>query len=178
MRRYSQKVHKKARKIKLLLLDIDGVMTNGQIIMDDTGKEIKQFDVRDGHGIRLIMRSGIQVGIITGRYSKVVRHRAKDLGIQMVYQKVHRKKVVYERIKRKTQLSDQEIAYMGDDIVDLPILRMVGLAVAVRNAWVGLIKHVDYVTRNKGGEGAVRELAEILLQAQGKWKDLTKVYYR
>jgi 3-deoxy-D-manno-octulosonate 8-phosphate phosphatase (KDO 8-P phosphatase) len=176
VRRLSPKLREKAKRIKLLLLDVDGVLTDGRIIMDDTGKELKHFDVRDGYGIRLIIRSGIQVGIMTGRFSKVVRHRAKDLGIRMVFQKVHRKMEVYEKIKKKSRLSDREIAYMGDDIVDLPVLGKAGLAVTVRDAWEGLMKHVDYVTRRKGGEGAVRELVEIVLQAQEKWEVITKSY--
>lgn len=176
MKRIPTEIRKKARKIRLLLLDVDGVLTDGGIVMDDRGMEIKRFDVRDGHGLRLLMSAGIAVGLITGRSSRVVRHRAKDLGIQMVYQSVHDKVGVYQQIKRRVGLKDQEIAYMGDDIIDLPILRRVGLAVAVRDCWEELKRGVDYVTAGKGGKGAVREVAELLLKAQGKWQEVTQRY--
>lgn len=178
MRRVPPKVRKKAQKIKLLLLDVDGVLTDGGIVMNDRGEEIKRFDVRDGHGIRLLMRAGIKIGLITGHSSKAVNHRARDLGIHMVYQKVYNKIEVYKKIKRKTGLKDQEIAYVGDDIVDLPVLRSVGLAMTVRDCWAQLKREVDYVARAKGGRGAVREIIELLLKAQGKWKGLTSRYYR
>ncbi len=178
MKRISSEIRKKARKIKLLLLDVDGVLTDGGIVMDDRGEETKRFDVRDGHGIRLLMRAGIQVGFITGRSSKVVNHRAKDLGIRMVYQKVYNKIEVYQKIKRKTGLKDHEIAYVGDDVVDLPILRRVGLAMTVRDCWGGLKRVVDYIPVEGGGRGAVREIVELLLMAQGKWGEITQRYYR
>ena len=177
MKRIPAKIRKKAQRIKLLLLDVDGVLTDGGIVMDDRGEEIKRFDVRDGHGIRLLIRAGIQVGLMTGRSSRVVDHRAKDLGIRMVYQRVHNKIQVYQKIKRKTGLKDQEIAYVGDDIMDLPILRRVGLAVTVEDCWGELKRVVDYVTEGEGGRGAVREIIELLLQAQGKWGKLTQGYY-
>lgn len=177
VQRISAKIRKKAQNIKLLLLDVDGVLTDGGIVMNDRGEEIKRFDVRDGHGIRLLLRGGIQVGLITGRSSKVVNHRAKDLGIRLVYQRAYDKLEVYEKIKRKLRLTDEEIAYVGDDIVDLPILKRVGLAMAVKDGWPDLKRYVDYVTSNEGGRGAVREIAELLLKAQGKWRDLTRRYY-
>ena len=178
MKRIARKILQKAQKIKLLILDVDGVLTDGGIVIDDQGEEIKRFDVRDGHGIRLLLRSGIQVALITGRFSRVVRHRAKDLGIRLVYQKAYNKIAVYREIKRKARLKDQEIAYVGDDIVDLPVLRRVGLSVAVRGSWEGLKPHVDLITARKGGQGAVRELSEILLQAQGKWQRILKSYHK
>jgi len=171
------KIRTKAKKIKLLLLDVDGVLTDGGIVMNDRGEEIKRFDVRDGHGIRLLLRGRIQVGLITGRSSKVVNHRAKDLGISIVYQQVYNKLEVYQKIKRRSRLQDREIAYVGDDIVDLPILKRVGLAMAVKDGWPDLKRDVHYVTSNEGGRGAVREIAELLLKAQGMWRDLTRRYY-
>ena len=138
---------------------------------------MKYFDARDGHGIRLLARAGIEVGLLTGRSSRVVSHRARDLGIRMVYQKVFNKVDVYQKIKRRKRLTDQEVAYVGDDIVDLPVLRRVGLSIAVRDAWEGLKYKVDYVTEQKGGRGAVREVVEMLLHAQGKWGEVTKSYY-
>ncbi len=146
--------------------------------MNDRGEEVKQFDVRDGHGIRLLLRAGIQIGLITGRTSKVVGHRARDLGIRILYQKAYDKLDIYQKIKRKSGLKDQEIAYVGDDIVDLPILRKVGLAMTVRDCWAELKREVDYVAAGKGGRGAVREIIELLLKAQGKWQGVTHRYYR
>lgn len=177
MKHIPAEIRKKARRIKLLLLDVDGVLTDGGIVMDDRGEETKRFDVRDGHGIRLLIRTGIQVGLITGRSSKVVNHRAKELGIRMVYQKVYSKIDAYQEIKRKTGLNDQQIAYVGDDIVDLPILRVVGLAVTVSDCWGELKRAVDYVTVAEGGRGAAREIVELLLRAQGKWREVTQRYY-
>ncbi len=178
MKRISPSVRKKAAKIRLLLLDVDGVLTDGGIVMDNRGEEIKRFDVRDGHGIRLLQRAGIQVALITGRKSRVVSHRARDLGIRMVYQQAYDKLEVYEKIKRKTRLADEEIAYVGDDIVDLPVLRRVGLAMTVRDCWTPLKQRVDHVARSQGGRGAVREIVELLLKAQGRWEDVSRKYYR
>lgn len=178
MQRIPAKIRKKAKKIKLLLLDVDGVLTDGGIVMNDRGEEVKQFDVRDGHGIRLLLRAGVQIGLITGRTSKVVGHRARDLGIRILYQKAYDKLDIYRKIKRKSGLKDQQIAYVGDDIVDLPILRKVGLAMTVRDCWAELKREVDYVAAGKGGRGAVREIIELLLKAQGKWQGVTRRYYR
>lgn len=177
MQHIPAKIRKKAKSIKLLLLDVDGVLTDGGIVMNDRGEETKRFDVRDGHGIRLLLRAGVQIGLITGRSSKVVSHRAKDLGIQMVYQRVYNKLEAYKKIKRKARLKDQEIAFAGDDIVDLPILRKVGLAMTVKDCWGELKRQVDYVTAAQGGRGAVREMVELLLKAQGKWEEITRRYY-
>ena len=171
MKRISASVRKKAGKIKLLLLDVDGVLTDGRIIVDDRGVETKQFHVRDGQGINLLMRSGIEVGLITGRSSRVVGHRAKDLGIRIVHQGVQDKLAAYSGIKTKARLRDEQIAYVGDDIIDLPILRQAGLAVAVQDGWPGLAAFVDLITEASGGNGAVREVAELLLRAQCKWPD-------
>jgi 3-deoxy-D-manno-octulosonate 8-phosphate phosphatase (KDO 8-P phosphatase) len=166
-------VQKKAAKIKLILLDVDGVLTDGGIILDDRGVEAKRFDVRDGQGITLLIRFGIKVGFITGRYSNTVRHRAKELGVTIVHQGVKNKAEIYDRIKRKTGLKDEQIAYVGDDLLDLPILRKVGLAITVGDGWPGLKTRVDYVTNSGGGRGAVREVSELVLKVQNIWKDLT-----
>jgi 3-deoxy-D-manno-octulosonate 8-phosphate phosphatase (KDO 8-P phosphatase) len=165
-------VLKKAARIKLLLLDVDGVLTDGRIIIDDRGVETKQFHVRDGQGISLLIRAGIDVGFITGRVSKVVQHRARELGVRLVYQGVADKRTAYIEIKRKTKRSDGEIAYVGDDFIDLLVLREAGLAISVSDGWPGLFSVVDYVTEQKGGRGAVREIAELILNAQDKWPKL------
>jgi 3-deoxy-D-manno-octulosonate 8-phosphate phosphatase (KDO 8-P phosphatase) len=169
-------VRKKARKIRLLLLDVDGVLTDGGIVLDHHGDEIKRFHVQDGHGIRLLQSAGIQVGLLTARSSPAVAHRAAELEVRLVFQNANDKKKIYEQIKRRTRLKDQQIAYMGDDLPDLPILLRVGFAVAVRDGWDELKHRVDYVTVKKGGRGAVREVAEVLLKAHGAWAQLLKRY--
>jgi 3-deoxy-D-manno-octulosonate 8-phosphate phosphatase (KDO 8-P phosphatase) len=173
VKRISAALRKKAAKIRLLLLDVDGVLTDGAIIIDDRGVESKQFHVRDGQGISLLLRSGVDVGMVTGRRSNVVRHRAKDLGVRLVYQGVADKLACYEEIKRNHDLKDNQIAYVGDDLIDLPVLRRVGLAISVADGWPELSPTVDYTTSARGGRGAVREVAELLLQAQKKWHKLT-----
>ena len=175
MKRISLSLRKKAAKIRLLLLDVDGVLTDGAIIIDDRGVESKQFHVRDGQGISLLLRSGVDVGFVTGRRSNVVRHRAKDLGVRLVCQGVADKLTCYEEIKREHDLKDNQIAYVGDDLIDLPVLRRVGLAVSVSDGWWELSSTVDYVTSAQGGRGAVREVAELLLQAQKKRRKLTSL---
>jgi 3-deoxy-D-manno-octulosonate 8-phosphate phosphatase (KDO 8-P phosphatase) len=162
-------VRKKASSIRLLLLDVDGVLTDGRIIIDDRGIETKHFHVRDGQGISFLKRCSIDVGFISGRRSEVVRHRAKDLGIALVVQGVQDKLCVYDRIKKKTRLADDQIAYIGDDVIDLPVLRAAGLAVTVSDGAAELKPYADYITLAPGGMGAVREVAEILLKAQKRW---------
>lgn len=166
----------KLKKIKLVILDVDGVMTDGRIIMDSEGRELKNFDVRDGHGIKLIQRYGIQVAILTGRKSKTVEYRAKDLEIKEVYQKALNKKEIFEKILLKHNLSSEAVAFMGDDIVDIPVLKRVGFSAAVADAVDEVKKQVDYVTKSRGGRGAVREICEMMLQAQGKWTEIAARY--
>lgn len=169
MKRISTAVRNKARAIKLLLLDVDGVLTDGRIILDDRGVETKHFDVRDGQGIVLLMRASIEVGLITARNSKAVRYRAKELGLRIMRQGVQNKATTYGEIRRQSGLAETQIAYIGDDIADAEILRRVGLAVTVKDGWEELFRSVDYVTERPGGRGAVREVAELLLKAQNKW---------
>lgn len=172
MKTKSASLRRKAANIRLLLLDVDGVLTDGRIIIDDRGVETKHFHVRDGQGISLLKCSGIEVGFITGRSSRVVRHRANDLRVALLFQGVQDKLRVYERIKKKRRLTDAQIAYVGDDIVDLPVLRRVGLAVMVGDGSAELKPFADYVTVARGGMGAVREVAELILKVQNKWTDL------
>lgn len=166
----------KLKKIKLLMLDVDGIMTDGRIIMNDEGCETKHFNVRDGHGLKILQRFNIKVAIITGRQSKVVSHRARDLDITDVYQKVYNKKEVFEKILKKYKLSPDETAFMGDDIVDIPVLNRVGFSATVADASDVVKKQVDYITGHKGGKGAVREVCEMILQAQGKWAEIVARY--
>lgn len=169
-------IKEKLKKIKMLILDVDGVMTDGRIIMDDTGREIKNFNVRDGHGLKVLQRYGVKVAILTGRKSKVVEHRAKDLEIKYVYQKVYNKKEVFGEILKKHKLSADEVAFVGDDIVDVPVLKMVGFSVAVADALDIVKKSVIYVSPYQGGKGAVREICDMILQAQGKWPEIAARY--
>ncbi|MEE9936968.1 MAG: HAD-IIIA family hydrolase [Deltaproteobacteria bacterium] len=166
----------KLAKIKMLILDVDGVMTDGGILMDSDGREMKKFNVRDGHGLVMIQRHGIQVAILTGRTSAVVEHRARDLRISEVYQGALNKKEVLATILEKNRLAPEEIAYMGDDIVDIPVLKMVGFSAAVADALDVVKRSVDFVTVQPGGKGAVREVCEMLLMAQGHWAQVSARY--
>ncbi|MBI4746588.1 MAG: 3-deoxy-manno-octulosonate-8-phosphatase KdsC [Deltaproteobacteria bacterium] len=167
---------KKAKAIRLLLLDVDGVMTDGRVVFADSGEEVKAFDVKDGHGIRMLMRSGVGVALLTGRESRVVLHRARDLGIDMVYQGAKDKLPVFERILSEKGFKGEEVCYVGDDLVDMPVMRRSGLAISVADAGEELKISVDYVTSMPGGRGAVREVCELILKAQGKWEDATSRY--
>jgi 3-deoxy-D-manno-octulosonate 8-phosphate phosphatase (KDO 8-P phosphatase) len=174
-----KKLHQeKIKQIKFLILDVDGVLTDGKILYNDRGEEIKAFDVRDGHGLKLLMRSGTEVALITGRESKVVLHRARDLGIKLVYQNVTNKIEVYEKILRGKKLEDKNVGFIGDDLVDIPVLRRVGFSATVRDAIPEVKEIVDYVTSRKGGDGAVREICELLLKVQNKWNEVTKRYQK
>ena len=171
-----KEIQEKLKKIKMLILDVDGVMTDGGIIMDSDGREMKNFNVRDGHGLVMIQRYGIQVAILTGRTSAVVDHRARDLKIEEVYQGALNKKEVFTEILKKNNLTPEMIAYLGDDIVDIPVLKRVGFSAAVADALDVVKKPVDYVTTHKGGHGAVREICEMLLMAQGFWSEVAARY--
>jgi 3-deoxy-D-manno-octulosonate 8-phosphate phosphatase (KDO 8-P phosphatase) len=167
-----KKIFTAAKKIKLLILDVDGVLTDGSIILDNHGNELKSFHVRDGHGIKMLMKAGIHVAIITGRQSKVVERRAHELGIKDVFQKCYDKKIAYDKLAQKYSLDNSEIAYMGDDIVDIPVLKRSGLSVVVADADRETKSFAQFITTKEGGRGAVREFCDILLQAKGLWKDL------
>ena len=172
MKRIPAGFRKKAKSVVLLLLDVDGVLTDGRIIIDNRGVETKHFHVRDGQGITFLLRAGIEVGFLTARSSTSVGRRAKELGVRLVYQGVRDKLAAYESLKRRRGLSDAQIGFVGDDVGDLPVLRRVGLAISVADGWEGARAAAAYVTRARGGDGAVREVAELLLKAQGKWAGL------
>ncbi|MCW8859134.1 MAG: HAD-IIIA family hydrolase [Deltaproteobacteria bacterium] len=163
--------------IKLLLLDVDGVLTDGRIIYDNQGNELKAFDVKDGHGLKMLQRAGIKIGIITGRSSMVVERRAKELGIDILYQGALRKLEPYLDILAEQRLTDDQVAYIGDDVVDLPILRRVGFSATVADAIPQVFPLVDFVTERPGGRGAVREICDLLLKASGKWDEMTARYF-
>ena len=165
------------KKIRLLILDVDGVMTDGRIIFDSNGVESKFFNVKDGHGIKMLQRCGIEVGIISGRESVVVTNRAIELGITQLYQKSLDKLTPYRKMLQDTGLSDQETAFMGDDLIDIPVLRRAGFAAAPADAISDVFPFVHFVAKNRGGWGAVREVCDLLLKAQEKWDAATSRYY-
>ena len=182
-------VRARARKIKLLLMDVDGVMTDGRIYylphVRVTGAtrsgrmvETKTFDSRDGLGLRLALDAGLKTGIISGRGSPVVEYRARELGIHFIVQDSLEKLRPYQTILRRAGLKDEEVCFIGDDIVDLPVLKRVGLAVGVGNGHPLLRRHVHYWTRCPGGMGAVRETIDLILGAQGKLDAIVKRYLR
>ncbi len=178
LHRNSKDITEIAKNIKLLILDIDGVLTDGSIILDNNGNETKSFHVRDGHGIKMLIREGIDVAIITGRQSKVVEYRAKELGIKEIHQKCFKKNKAFEEIKKKYTLKDKEIAFMGDDIVDIPILQKVGLPVVVSDADNNVNRFSILVTKNRGGRGAVREICDLILQSKGIWGRIMDGYIK
>lgn len=171
-------MNERLTKIKLLILDVDGVMTDGRIIFDSNGVESKFFNVKDGHGIKMVQRAGIEVGIISGRESVVVANRAHELGIARIYQKSLDKLTPYQDILDQTGLADSQVAFMGDDIIDIPVMRRVGFAAAPADAVEEVLPHAHFVARNRGGWGAVRELCDLLLKAQGAWDAVTTRYFR
>lgn len=163
----------KAKKIKLLVLDVDGVMTDGSIILDNEGNEFKRFHVRDGHGIKMIQRAGIPVVIITGRKSKVVEIRAKELGIKEVHQKIYKKSAVFDQMLIKYDCKDENAAFMGDDVVDQELLKRAGLTAAPADAEEEAKKLADIVTKRGGGRGAVREFIDLILKSSGLWEKVS-----
>jgi 3-deoxy-D-manno-octulosonate 8-phosphate phosphatase (KDO 8-P phosphatase) len=172
----SKGVQERAAKVKLLLLDVDGVLTDGRIIMDHKGREIKAFNVRDGHGLRLLKEAGIEVAILTGRSSPVVQKRADDLGILWVRQGIHDKVGAYQEIARKMGITDDEACFIGDDLVDIPLLKRVGIPIVVADGAPEAKRFARYVTQSSGGKGAVREVCDLLLQAHGTWEAVLRRY--
>ncbi len=171
----------RARRLELILMDVDGVLTDGLIFLFPNSRgaiqEVKTFDVQDGVGITFIHRVGLRSGIITGRTSESVAARAKELGMEIVEQGTWNKLETYGKVRERVQLDDSKIAFIGDDLQDLPLLRRVGFAVGVANA-VPEVKQVCHlVTERKGGRGAVREALEFILRAQGKWDRIMERYH-
>jgi len=171
-------VARRAKKIQLLLMDVDGVLTRGDVFLqsqpDGTALELKAFNAHDGAGLTVMRTLGLRTGVITGRESAALRRRASELGMEFVYEKSAEKIPAYEEIVRRAGLPEEAIAYVGDDLPDLPVLARVGLAVAVANAAPEVMRAAHYVARARGGEGAVREVVELILKAQGKWQEAVK----
>jgi 3-deoxy-D-manno-octulosonate 8-phosphate phosphatase (KDO 8-P phosphatase) len=157
----------RASRIQLAIFDVDGVLTDGSLFIGDDGQEYKAFNSRDGHGMVMLRQTGITLAIITGRSSEVVRIRMASLGITQVYQGIQDKLTAYEELKQTLALTDEAIAYVGDDVVDLPVLRRAGLAVAVADAHPLVQRHTHWQTRSPGGRGAARDLCELIMEAQG-----------
>ncbi len=164
--------------IRLMIFDVDGVLTDGRIVYNDEGVESKAFDVRDGHGIKLLMRNGIEAAIITARESRVVEHRAANLGIEHVFQGATNKLAVFEEVLGRLGLDPRQAAYMGDDIIDLPVMKRAGFSAATSDAVDEVRERADYVASRPGGRGAAREVCELILKAQGRWEATLARYLR
>ncbi|WP_455202886.1 3-deoxy-manno-octulosonate-8-phosphatase KdsC [Kaarinaea lacus] len=171
-----QEIYERAKRIKLVIFDVDGVLTDGSLFYGDDGQEYKAFHSRDGHGMKMLQKSGVDVGIITGRTSEVVKYRAQNLNIAHVYQGQLEKLPAFKALLEKLKLSPEEVAYVGDDVVDLPIMLRVGLAITVPDAHELAKKHAHWVTENPGGHGAAREICEMIMQAQETWEALIQEY--
>jgi 3-deoxy-D-manno-octulosonate 8-phosphate phosphatase (KDO 8-P phosphatase) len=166
----SESMHTRAGRIRLLLLDVDGVLTDGSVVLTGDGQEIKSFYVRDGTAIVLARREGIEVGLLSGRTSEVTTRRATELGISLVIQGEIDKRAAFGRILAMTGLEAAAVAYMGDDLLDLPVLREAGLSAAPADAAPEVLAAADWTSTRPGGRGAVRELVELLLRARGRWE--------
>ncbi|MFP4560873.1 MAG: KdsC family phosphatase [Thiohalorhabdus sp.] len=160
-------VDRRAAAVELLVLDVDGVLTDGGIVLDDDGRELKRFHVRDGHGIKLLQRHGVPVAVVTGRTSGVVAARAEELGIAHLYQGREQKAPAFQELLERVNVAPEAVAMVGDDVVDLPILSRAGLAVTVPNAHPAVRERAHWCTESLGGQGAVREVTDRLLRAKG-----------
>jgi len=171
-----QDIQKKAAAIRLIVFDVDGVLTDGSLYIGDDGQEYKAFNSKDGHGMKMLQATGVQIAIITGRTSEVVRIRMQSLGIEHVYQGKRMKLPAYEDLKQATGFGDEQIAYVGDDVVDLPVMTRVGLAIAVQDAHYLTKQHAHWVTPSGGGRGAGREACELIMDAQGTLQSSLQAY--
>lgn len=161
----------RARQVKLLLFDVDGVLTDGRLYLDNRGEEYKAFNSRDGHGLKMLQRNGVDVGIITGRNSEIVAHRTKELGIKHVRQGCADKLPVYEELVRELKLGHEQVGFVGDDVVDLPIMLRVGLAICPQDGHFLVKRHSHWVAPNDGGRGCARDTCELLMLAHGTFRD-------
>lgn len=171
-----QEVLNRAKKIKLVIFDVDGVLTDGSLFYGDDGQEYKAFNSLDGHGMKMLQESGVLIGIITGRTSNVVMHRMKNLNVTHVYQGKLEKLPAYEELLQRLSLQPEQVAYVGDDVVDLPILIRVGLAITVPSAHELAKKHAHWVTGKAAGAGAAREICEMIMKAQGTFEPAMEKY--
>lgn len=167
-----------ASQIKLLILDVDGVLTDGSLFYDNQGQEYKAFNSRDGHGLRMLQEAGVKVAILTGRQSELVQHRASNLNIpaELIFQGFRDKRPAFEALLQQTGLPAEQIAYIGDDVVDLPVMTQVGLAIAVADAHPFVKQQATWISNLPGGRGAVRETCEMLLEARGELQTILERY--
>jgi len=166
----------KAAKIKLLILDVDGVLTNGQILINERGEEIKSFNVKDGQGLKLLIKAGIDVVIISGRRSRAVEHRAEDIGIKEVHLGVNNKETLCKKLIQQKKLKKDQVCCIGDDLPDLSMFNQASFTIAVADAVVEVREAANLVTKNRGGNGAVREVCEWILKAQKIWPDISSAF--
>ena len=171
-------VEKRASHIKLLLMDCDGVLTDGRLWLLENGDEHKSFDTHDGLGLSLLHRAGLKSGIISGRWSQAVTRRASELGIEFVRQGDPHKIEAFEQVLGQAGVGENEVAFVGDDLTDIPIMQRAELAIAVSNAVEEARSIAHYVTQAKGGHGAVREVVELILKSQGRWAEVTEKYLK
>jgi 3-deoxy-D-manno-octulosonate 8-phosphate phosphatase (KDO 8-P phosphatase) len=165
-----------ARQVRLLIVDIDGVLTDGGLQFDNRGEEYKTFNSLDGHGIRMMLENGIEVAVITGRKSEIVEHRMRDLGVRQIYQGYRDKLPAFEKLLRDSGLAPDQVAYIGDDLPDLAIMQRVGFAVAVQNAHSFVKQNCDWITDTPGGKGAVREATDFILKSQSLLETIHNSY--
>ncbi|CAC9571551.1 3-deoxy-D-manno-octulosonate 8-phosphate phosphatase (EC 3.1.3.45) [uncultured Gammaproteobacteria bacterium] len=165
-----------ANKIQLIIFDVDGVLTDGGLYFTEDGAEFKRFNSLDGHGIKMLKDNGVEVAVITARDSKAVAYRMKNLGITHFYQGQSDKVVAFSDLLQKLNLNADEVAYVGDDVIDLPVMTKVGFAIAVANAHDTVKQYANLITEKSGGHGAVREVCDFILKAQGKFDDAMKLY--
>ncbi|MDD5267972.1 MAG: 3-deoxy-manno-octulosonate-8-phosphatase KdsC [Methylococcales bacterium] len=173
-----QIITEKAKKLKLLILDVDGVLTDGKLFFDHQGIEYKSFHARDGHGIKLLRQTGVEVAVISGRKSNSVALRMKNLGIEHVYQGHENKRAAFNEIIEKTGITPEQAAHVGDDLLDLPIMIRVGLSIAVADANFAVKQRADWCTALPGGHGAVREVCDFIMQAQGHFDEVVNAYLK
>ena len=166
----------RASKVKLLLLDVDGVLTDGRIIYDSKGRDSKFFDVHDGMGVYVLSKAGIKTILITAKNSAAIKPRARDMRVAEVFGDVSPKSAILDKLLKKYNVSKDEVCFVGDDLVDLGLMKRVGLGIAVSNACAEIKSAAFHVTEKRGGRGAVREVAELILKSQGKWEDIIKFY--
>ena len=171
-------ITERAKRVKVFIVDIDGVMTDGRIVYSIYGDELKFFDVQDGFGITLLARAGIKTVIITAKKSRIVKIRGKDLKVAKNYQGFLDKLIPFNKALKKFKVKPEEICFIGDDLIDLPVLKRVGLAVAVPNAVEDIKEHTHYITSKTGGRGAVREICDLILKSQNKWDLATSKYFK
>lgn len=171
-----QNIIERAKHIRLAIFDVDGILTNGRLVYGVNGHELKEFHVIDGQGIKFLQKTGVEIAIITARQSEIISQRMKDLDIVHFYQGNSDKLPAYEDLKQKLKLEDHQISYMGDDLPDLPIIRRVGLGVTVPNAAKVMHENACWTTQATGGNGAVRELCELIMNAQGTYQTIIDSY--